>query len=220
MHRIRDESLVVKAIPPRKRLLDADPVSVVTPSARKRRKLHSSADTSVLPGTDNLATALVPESVTPLSSALLTSLLRTTQPQLPDAESKYTIPNSPSPSRSPSPEEIRASFLRNAVRIPGKRRYRRRSSPSYFPPTIAIPAQTGASFVSDMTEPWLSQDLSQLASDKSAVVEEDKPPPPLVLVPDAFTGNSKPKQDRHPLCEDEEEYRALFRQPGSFARLI
>ncbi|KAK0502313.1 kinase-like domain-containing protein [Armillaria luteobubalina] len=202
-----DESLAVKDIPPRKRLLDADPIAVITPSAKKRRKLHSSADASVLPGTNNLATALVPGSVTPLSSALpLTSLLRITQPQLPDARSKYTIPNSPSPSRSPSPEGMTTSFLRNAVRVPGKRRYRRRSSPSYFPPAIAVPERTGASFVSDMTEPWHLQDLSQLARKRIAVVEEDKRPPPLVPVPDALTGSPEPNQDRDPLCEDDEEY--------------
>ncbi len=141
-----DKRLVAKGIPSRKRLLDADPISVgrvtVTPSTRKRRKLHSSTHTPVLSDTDNLATytdALVPES-TPLPSALpFTLSLQTTQPQLPDAESTDTTPNSPSPSRSPSPEQMRASFLRNAVRVPGKRRYRRRSSPSYFPPTMAVP---------------------------------------------------------------------------------
>ncbi|KAK0187223.1 hypothetical protein F5146DRAFT_767291 [Armillaria mellea] len=143
MHRIGDERLVAKGIPSRKRLLDADPISVsrvmVAPSTKKRRKLQSSTYTPVISDADNLATALVPES-TPLPPALpLTSSLQTTQPQLPDAESKYTTSNSPSPSRSPTPEQMRASFLRNAVRVPGKRRYRRRSSPSFFPPTMAVP---------------------------------------------------------------------------------
>ncbi|KAK0429742.1 hypothetical protein EV421DRAFT_1864558 [Armillaria borealis] len=142
MHKIRDEGVVVKSIPSRKRLIDADPISVVTPSTRKRRKLHSSTYTPVLSGTDNLTThsdAHLPGS-TPLPSALpLTPSPQTTPPQLPDAESKHTTPNSPSPSRSPSPEQMRASFLRNAVPVPGKRRFRRRSSPSYFPPTMPVP---------------------------------------------------------------------------------
>ncbi len=55
-----DKRLVAKGIPSRKRLLDADPISVgrvtVTPSTRKRRKLHSSTHTPVLSDTDNLAT--------------------------------------------------------------------------------------------------------------------------------------------------------------------
>ncbi|PBK98518.1 kinase-like protein [Armillaria gallica] len=146
MHTTGDKRLVAKGIPSRKRLLDADPISVgrvtVTPSTRKRRKLHSSTHTPVLSDTDNLATytdALVPEPA-PLPSALpFTLSLQTTQPQLPDAESTDTTPNSPSPSRSPSPEQMRASFLRNAVRGPGKRKFRRRSSPSFFPPTMAVP---------------------------------------------------------------------------------